>query len=157
MEFRVFVMQYEGKVGVQSEISCVPFEEAYFEEYKKIYNECFYDMRKALERKPYCWLNEYSQISEHVGEIYLLLEQGEIIGSVACYGNEVDDLIVNQRFQHRGYGRKLLGWAMERIRERSSEPITLHVAEWNEKAVSLYRSCGFEIAEVLTIGNTAET
>ena len=72
----------------------------------------------------------------------------EILGSVTCYGNEIDDLIVNKRFQRKGYGRQLLFWAMRHIQERNNEPITLHVAEWNRNAVALYRKIGFEISKI---------
>lgn len=53
----------------------------------------------------------------------------EIIGSIACYGNEIDDLIVNKKFQHKGYGKQLLLWGMQCIRKKNTEPIVLHVAE----------------------------
>ena len=42
------------------------FEEKYFVEYMRIYNECFYDMRKALDRKPYNFLSDYKQIINHI-------------------------------------------------------------------------------------------
>jgi len=71
-----------------------------------------------------------------------------MIGSVACYGNDIDDLIVNKKFQHRGYGKKLLLWGMQHIRERNNEPITLHVAKWNNNALMLYKEAGFEITKV---------
>lgn len=32
-------------------------------------------------------------------DIYLLINQGKTIGSIACYGNEIDDLIVNKKDQ----------------------------------------------------------
>lgn len=151
VEFRVFKMKYEGDVHEDCGIACIPFSETYFEEYKRIYNECFYEMRKSLRREPYNWLGEYSQIAAYTDELFLMVKNGEIIGSVACKGNEVDDLIVNQKYQGRGYGKKLLLWAMEQIRERSSEPIVLHVAERNARAVVIYKTVGFEVAEILTI------
>jgi len=52
------------------------------------------------------------EIIEKVKDIYLLIHQGELIGSIACYGNEIDDLIVNKKFQHKGYGKQLLLWGM---------------------------------------------
>ena len=73
-----------------------------------IYNECFYEMRKTLNIEPYNFLNNYEQIKEKSKDIYLLVENEEIIGSIACYGNEIDDLIVNKKFQHKGYGKQLL-------------------------------------------------
>ena len=148
LEIIAYEMKFAKTMKEFSEISCMPFEVHYFEEYKRIYNECFYDMRKALEIEPYNFLDNYEQIKEKVYNIYLLVDNEEIIGSVACYGNEIDDLIVNKRFQQKGYGKQLLLWAMECIRKRSDEPITLHVAEWNENALGLYKKVGFEVVNV---------
>lgn len=146
MEVFVHEMHYINPgLTLSEKVKCIPFSDEYFEEYKKIYNECFYDMRKALEIKPYNFLHSYEQIADKVKDIFLLVEEQEIIGSVACYGNEIDDLVVNRRFQHQGYGRQLLLWGMNQIRKKSMEPITLHVAAWNERAISLYQAVGFEV------------
>ena len=146
MEIIAYEMKYVPEHVEKSDIACIPFEEGFFPEYMRIYNECFYGMRKALDIQPYHFLNDYRQIAEKVRNIHLLISQGEIIGSVACYGNEIDDLFVNKKFQQRGYGKQLLLWGIEHIRETSSEPVTLHVAKWNHNALTLYRNVGFEIA-----------
>lgn len=140
-----YEMKYDKLFVEQSAIECIPFDVKYFEQYKLIYNECFYAMRKALEIEPYNFLNDYEQIREKVSDILLLVKDGEIIGSVACYGNEIDDLIVNKKFQHRGYGKQLLLWGMQQIRKKNADPITLHVAEWNQNALRLYKKVGFEV------------
>lgn len=138
-------MKYDYVAVEQSTVICIPFEERYFEQYKRIYNECFYDMRKALEIEPYNYLKGYEQIKEKVNNIHLLVKEEEIIGSVACYGNEIDDLIVNKKYQKKGYGKQLLLWGMQHIRRLNGEPITLHVAEWNQNALRLYKEVGFEV------------
>lgn len=148
MEIIVYEMKYHKDIMEQSNILCIPFEEQYFQEYMRIYNECFYVMRRALDIEPYNFLNDYTQIVEKVNDIYLFVNKGEIIGSVACYGNEIDDLIVNKKFQHKGYGKQLLLWGMQCIRKRSNESIILHVAEWNKDALILYKKVGFEITSV---------
>lgn len=107
----------------------------------RIYNECFYDMRKALDIIPYNWYSEYSQMADKSSSIFVLLENHHIIGSVACYGNEIDDLID----RNRGYGKQLLLWAMNYIRQRSDSEITLHVAEWNKGALRMYERTGFVV------------
>ena len=145
MEVIAYEMQYDKAFVVQSVIECIPFEMQYFDQYKRIYNECFYDMRKALEIEPYNFLNDYEQIREKVRDIYLLVKGGEIIGSVACYGNELDDLIVNKKFQKKGYGKQLLLWGMQHIRKKNSDSITMHVAEWNQNALAMYENVGFEV------------
>ena len=145
MEVIAYEMNYDKEFAEQSRISCIPFEARYFEQYKRIYNECFYDMRKALEIEPYNFLSDYEQIRGKASDIYLLVEDGEIIGSVACYRNEIDDLIVNKNFQRKGYGKQLLLWSMQQIRKKNADPITLHVAEWNQNALMLYKKVGFEV------------
>ncbi len=148
MEVIAYEMQWSKNIVEKSNISCIPFEKKYFNEYMRIYNECFYEMRKALNVEPYDFLQNYEQIAEKIRDIYLLLCDGEIIGSVACYGNEIDDLIVNKKYQHRGYGKQLLLWGMQCIRQRSDKPITLHVADWNKNALILYKNTGFEISNI---------
>ena len=151
MEILVYEMKYTNAHAPQSDIACIPFRAEFFQEYMGIYNECFYEMRKALDIQPYHFLNEYQQIADKARDIYLLTGRGAIIGSVACYGNEIDDLIVDQKFRHRGYGKQLLLWGMGHIRERSNDPITLHVAAWNHDALMLYKKAGFEIAKQMRI------
>lgn len=148
MEIIAYEMKFHKDIIEQSNILCIPFEEKYFPTYMSIYNECFYEMRKALDIEPYNFLSDYEQIKGKIGDIYLFVENGDIIGSVACYGNEIDDLIVNKKFQHKGYGKQLLLWGMQCIRSKNNEPIVLHVAEWNKDALSLYNKVGFEITNV---------
>ena len=152
IEVIVYEMKYDKESEEQSNIDCIPFEEKYFQEYMKIYNECFYEMRKALEIQPYHFLNDYNQIAEKVNDIYLLVNNGEIVGSVSCNGNEIDDLIVNKKFQNKGYGKQLLLWGMQHIKKNNNEPITLHVAKWNENALKLYQNVGFVIKGTEIIG-----
>ncbi len=147
MEIIAYEMILNKSINDLPLISCIPFQKQYYERYKRIYNECFFDMRKTLDIEPHNFLNNYEQIVDKVADIYLLVDKEEIIGSVACYGNEIDDLIVSQKFQRQGYGKQLLLWAIWHIRERSNEPITLHVAEWNQRAVALYEKYGFEIVK----------
>lgn len=37
---------------------------------------------------------------------------------------------------------------MNHIRQTSNEPVLLHVAKWNEKAIRLYEKVGFEITNI---------
>ncbi len=148
MEVLAYEMRFDKEITEQSNIFCIPFEKHYFQAYMSIYNECFLEMRKALEIKPYNFLSDYGQIAKKSKDIYLLVENGEIVGSVACYGNEIDDLIVNKKFQQKGYGKQLLLWGMQCVRKRNNEPIILHVAEWNKNALALYKKVGFEIMNV---------
>ncbi len=138
-------MIYNKALKYQNDIICVPFQKEYWNEYQKIYNECFYKMRKALEVEPINFYDDYSQIKDKIKDIFLYLQNGIIIGAVSCYENEIDDLIVEKSFQRQGIGQKLLLWGINHIKEQGYEEIILHVAEWNQNAVKLYLKNGFRI------------
>ncbi len=144
MQFTVYEMQTNiAKIEAGIGIECIQFDERFFEEYKRIYNECFYEMRKSLDIKPFCFLSDYKQIQDKSKYIFLLMDNDRLVGSVACYGNEVDDLFVDKKYQGRGVGRQLLLWAMKYIRSKNNLPIVLHVAAYNKTAMRLYESVGF--------------
>ena len=142
-EIIAYEMSFDKTLEYQNDISCVPFQEQYWNEYMRIYNECFYEMRKELEFEPINFYSDYFQIKDKVNDIFLYLQNGVIVGAVSCYGNELDDLIVEKSFQGRGIGQKLLLWGMNHIKEQGCEEIILHVAEWNQNAVKLYLKYGF--------------
>ena len=144
-EIIAYEMIYNKVPEYQNNIICVPFQKEYWNEYMEIYNECFYDMRKALEVEPINFYYDYSQIKDKIKDIFLYLQNGIIIGAVSCYENEIDDLIVEKSFQRQGIGQKLLFWGINHIKEQGYEEIILHVAEWNQNAVKLYLKNGFRI------------
>lgn len=144
-EIIAYEMVFDKPLMHQNGIICVPFQEEYWNEYMKIYNECFYKMRKELEVEPVNFYYDYSQIKDKVNDIFLYLQNGVIAGAVSCYGNELDDLIVEKSFQRQGIGEKLLLWGMNYIKEQGYKEIILHVAEWNQNAVKLYLKNGFSI------------
>ena len=145
MEILAYEMCYDKKEYEPVNIECIPFDAAYISDYKTLYNEAFFPMRKALDIKPYNWYSDDEAIIKKSADIYLLIEDGKLIGSVAVYCNEIDDLFVNIKEINKGYGRMLLLWAVKHIREKNDLPITLHVAEWNKGALKLYENAGFEI------------
>ena len=143
--YYAYEMIYGKSEVPESNIECISFDKTYIKDYIGSYNEAFYPMRKALDITPYNWYSEESAVLEKAADTYLLIKDGKLIGAVACYGNEIDDLFVRASEQGQGYGRELLLWGMNHIREKSSDPITLHVAEWNQGACELYQSVGFKV------------
>ena len=139
-------MEYLHPVDEKATIEMIPYSPEYREEYKRVYNECFREMREALDIEPYDFIQDDSFFESGMENVYLLTDNGALIGSVAINGGEIDDLIVSREYQRHGFGRQILLWALEHIR---SERVTLHVAEWNKKAVSLYKKTGFEIVDTI--------
>ena len=104
-------------------------------------------MREALNIKPYDWYHDSNKILDKSSDISILIEEEELIGSVACYGNEIDDLFVVGAYRHKGYGKQLLIWAMDHIASSGYDELILHVAEWNRSAVQMYKNEGFGIVK----------
>ena len=147
MSFRVFEMRRDSKEIPSVEISCIPFDEQYLEQYMSEYNAAFRPMREALNIRPYDWYQDGRKILEKAPDIYILTAKNELIGSVACYGNEIDDLFVCDSFRHKGYGKQLLIWAMNHLSSCGYNEMVIHVAEWNRNAVQMYMDAGFKIVK----------
>lgn len=129
-------------------VELTKYTSQYQEAYKKIYNDGYHEMREALDIKPYDFIQDDSFFENGMDDVFLLLEQNEIVGTVALKKDEIDDLIVNGKYQGKGYGKQILLWAIKNI--QTKRPI-LHVAGWNEKAIALYKNAGFEITETIEI------
>ena len=56
---------------------------------------------------------------------------------------ELDDLLILPEYRRQGIARKIL----QKILEESDETIYLYVFQRNQKAVSLYRSMGFQVTK----------
>ena len=146
---RAYEMTYMHPVSERSSVEMTLFSPEHQEKYKEIYNDCFREMREALDIKPYDFIRDDSFFETGMDQVYLLLKGDEIIVSVALKRDEIDDLIVNRKFQGQGYGKQILLWALEHMH---SGKVILHVAEWNQKAVRLYKKMGFEITKTTVIG-----
>ena len=137
-----YTMEYKNPVDESPSVRLIPFLPEYQERYKELYNDCYHEMRETLNIKPYDYIQNDSFFDSGLKDVYILINGNDIIGSVALKCEEIDDLIVNSKYQGRGYGRQILLWALENI---NSKRIILRVAAWNKRAISLYEKNGFEI------------
>lgn len=85
--------------------------------------------------------------------IYLAESEEEIIGKVHLQVSSgiggIYGLGVLPEYRGKGYGRAILLKAVEKLKAVKAEQIMLQVAAENEKALSLYKSCGFEETSVM--------
>jgi len=143
-------MEYVGG-SVESFITLKQYSDEYFEEYKKVYEDCFCEMRTALDLHPINACDSKEELLAKQNDIFIYMEDDKIIGSVAIYDNEIDDLIIAKSYQRKGYGKLLLNFAISRIQKNSNSSIILHVADWNRNAVNLYLKNGFKITKTETV------
>jgi len=72
-----------------------------------------------------------------------------MVGSVEIHENIIDHLFVNQRYQNKGYGKKLLFFAINRLQEAGINEIILFVADLNKEAIQLYLNNGFKCTNTI--------
>lgn len=144
-----YEMTYTRPVTEKSAVSLVPYSKEYQEQYRKLYNACYHGMREALGIRPFDFIQDDSFFAQGIENVYLLIEDGELIGSVALKDNEIDDLLVDIGYQGQGIGKQILLWAIGQMQKKE---IILHVAEWNKRAINLYKKTGFEITKTFEIG-----
>ena len=92
--------------------------------------------------RAYAFRHQNSEVS--------VIEEGEdqlglVMTREAESGSEIilDQFFIDQRFQHRGYGRKAMELLLQKLRERQVKRIVLCYREADQAAAHLYRSLGF--------------
>lgn len=79
---------------------------------------------------------------------YLAEIDNKIIGKVKVEVNDyvggIYGLGVLPEYRCKGYGRDILTWAIEKLKEMNAKEIMLQVSVINKNALKLYKSCGFE-------------
>lgn len=151
MDIIAHTMEYIGE-EINSHIPEIrKYRDSDYNTYKDIYNDCFADMRRALGLEPINCCDTRQGLLNKSESIFVLEINDELVDSVAVYGNEIDDLIVSRIYQRKGYGQRLLRYAVARMQRQSVSPIILHVADWNRGAIEMYIKNGFQIIKTETV------
>lgn len=140
-------MEYRGgAVASDLEPELVPFEDRHYDLYQRVGNETFADLLSELRSN----IRQFFPLDEvRARETYLWFEGEELVGSVrirhdeAERCHEIERALVARRFQGRGYGTRLLKFAVAKLQRTGRTPIVLTVAACNAKAVELYARLGF--------------
>lgn len=151
MEVIAHTMMYVGENIISPSLELKKYCDSDYEEYKRVYNDCFFEMRTALKRFPVSCCPDREELKHRQNNIFILRENGILIGSVSIYDNEIDDLVVAKQFQRQGYGQALLQFAISYLQKRGVSPIFLHVADWNQKAIKMYQKNNFKITKTETV------
>lgn len=146
---------YRGKEKFDLDIDFVFYEDKYYDQYLKCTQECFYELRRNNDFKPYLVPKneeERHRLMENKDSIYLTLNNNEeIISTVTVKDGYIDNVMVSQKYQGKGYGKKIAQLAINRALDEGIEPIYLCYVDGNEKANNLYKSLGFEILQIIDI------
>lgn len=91
------------------------------------------------------------------GELFLVGElTGEIVATVMGgyegHRGWINYLAVSVKYRRKGYGRAIMAEVERRIRARGCPKINLQVRSTNSDVISFYRSLGYKVDEVVSLG-----
>ncbi len=149
-------MEYRGgPLTSDLEPKLTPFEDRYYDIYRTVGTETFADLLGKLHSN----IREFFPLDEVRGsETYLWLEGDELVGSIRIRHDEkngwheIGRVMVAPRSQGKGYGTRLLGFAVAKLQQAHRTPIVLTVAAANDGAVRMYERFGF-----VRVGEELET
>lgn len=81
------------------------------------------------------------------GKVYLLIDDGDVVGTVTISENDINRLFVMPRCQHKGYGRTLLDFAEKEILKNYS----FVEMDASLPAKRIYRKRGYKETEYNTV------
>ncbi len=141
-EVLVHEMQYYGG-KVTSDIEVVNYRGEYYNDYRRICCDCFRSLSIATNLDPDSFYTREEMINRK-SHVFIMLINKEIVGSVEIVENVIEHLFVNEKYQNKGYGKKLLLFAINLLQQSGIEQIILYVADLNKEAIQLYLNNGFK-------------
>ncbi|NQD67959.1 GNAT family N-acetyltransferase [Bacillus haikouensis] len=137
---------YRGGAFPKTDVEFVKYEEKFFEKFLKVVQDSYYELHEINDMKPYLApeysVNEYKLNNKD--NVYLVLDNEEIVASVTTGKGEVDNSMVAPSYQGKGYGRKALQFGMNKMLEEGYKEIRICFVEGNKNAEKLYTSIGFK-------------
>ena len=117
----------------------------------------YWDEAEALEKSRQqieSLLPKGLQTQDHY--IYTLVDGEQTVGMIwlkaqldrAVKSGFIFDVMVDEKFRGKGYGRQLMSLIEEKAREMGLKSIGLHVFAYNQVAKHLYESLGYEVSSL---------
>lgn len=154
--YSVYRFCYDGHKFNDPNLCAIKYEDRYYEDKIKLESEAFAVLREANDIKPYNWYLGASKEALEINRkrtlknrdyIYLFFEGIEMVGASMVKDAEVDLLFVNIKYQGKGYGKKILEFAVNKGLEQNSSMVNLTALASNEKALKLYTNVGFKVVQ----------
>jgi ribosomal protein S18 acetylase RimI-like enzyme len=124
--------------------------------YNSQYNEAFAALNKAWLQKFFTvepidekiFANPQEYIIENGGEIFFAKADNEIAGTFALIKEqagvfELSKMAVDERFQGKGIGSKMIEYSLERAKELGAKKVILYSNTALKSAIHLYKKFGF--------------
>lgn len=91
---------------------------------------------------------------------FLEMEGSRVVGLLVLDINKkknyynIDIILIDKRYQGRGYGKIMLGWAIERLKDEGAKELEIGVNRFNHAAKKIYLSAGFKPKAIYDGGMT---
>ena len=56
----------------------------------------------------------------------------------------IDIIIIDEKYQNRGYGKLMVQWAVDYLKEKGAKKLTIGVSRANPSAIKVYKNAGFK-------------
>lgn len=154
--FSIYRFSYKGAKFDEPNICAVKYEDKYHEDKIRLESEAFAVLREQNDIKPYNWYLSTSKEAlesnrrstfEKREYIHLFFEGDEMIGGSMVKDAEVELLFVNIKHQRKGYGKKILQYAVNRGLEQNPAGVNLNALTSNDRALNLYINTGFKVIQ----------
>lgn len=142
-------LYYIGEPFPENDVEFSVYDDKYFKQFVKVNQECYYPLQKSNDLKPYIGteeiIKEYKLNNKE--NVYLALDNDEIMASVTIGNGEIDNLIVSPKYQGKGYGKKALQFGMNQLLKKGHKEIRICFMENNTIAENLYYSLGYKFLQ----------
>lgn len=150
-------MSYDGGYFSETDLTPIPYAEAYFDEVITLINEGFYGLRETNSLVPIeCYPIGYNRVkvlqdfADDRDNIFLFVQGKTLVGYTRLGNDYIDDIVVSRQHQRQGLGQKITQFAVNTLRERGVNKVFLGVVDTNKGARALYERLGFTLVETHT-------
>ncbi|KAI9296248.1 GCN5-related N-acetyltransferase [Neoconidiobolus thromboides FSU 785] len=128
-------------------IECIPYDDKYKSEFKRL-NLKWVEELFEVEESDIKQLDHPEDIINNGGQIFFLLDNSKVIGTVAMMKHEgeyeLSKLAVEDGYKGQGLSKKLMDAAVNWVKEKGSKSILIICNTKLEPAITLYKKYGFE-------------
>lgn len=132
------------------EIDIIDFQDRYAENFKSLNYEWIQKHFEVEESDEYILTNPRQAIIDNGGFIYFAAHHGEVVGTVALIKvdegiYEMAKMAVNENYQKKGIGKKLLSHVLMKARAMKSKKLVLYSNTNLAPAINMYFNEGFRV------------
>lgn len=134
-------------------ISLATYRDDFFQLELDLESELFFEFRKKHGWLPYkinesseTELKEIKEFFNKNKETFLFyFNNSDLVGSILYFGNYINCLSINRKYQRNGFGILLTKYVINKILDSGYKTVELNVFSDNTNAINMYKKIGFVV------------